>query len=139
MTDRIELTLSKILQTKTYTAIVLGNSEKKFSIYMEPSVGQMAQEFFSNKIPERPKTFDFLSRCFLGLDLKVLRVTLYDIQNTTFYANILLEQQEDELTHLIEVDARPSDSILLALRYNAPIYCVKKVLSETVPYIEPAD
>jgi uncharacterized protein len=139
MTDRIELMLNKILQTKTYTAIVLGNSEKKFSIYMEPNVGQIAQEFFSNKPPERPKTFDFLSRCFLGLDLKVLRVTLYDIQNTTFYANILLEQQEDELIHLIEVDARPSDSILLALRYNAPIYCVRKVLSETVPYIEPID
>lgn len=139
MIDRIELTLTKILQTKTYTAVVLGTEEKKFSIYMEPSVGQVAQEFFSNKSPSRPKTFDFLSRCFLGLDLKVLRVTLYDIQDTTFYANILLEQQEDDLTHLIEIDARPSDSIILALRYNAPIYCVEKVLSQTIPYIESVD
>lgn len=136
MSDLLELTLSKILQTKTYTAVVLKEKEKKFCIYMDPIVGQVAQELFSNSTPPRPQTFDFISRCFLGLDLTVVRVVLYDIQQTTFFAKILLKQKEEELTHYIEIDSRPSDSLILALRYNAPIFCVPKVVNQTVPYID---
>lgn len=136
MTDLIELSLNKILQTKTYTAVVVGTEEKKFSIYMEPIVGQIAQEFFSSKKPLRPQTFDVISRLFLGLNTKVLRVILYDIEESTFFAKVLIEQEEEDLIHLLEVDARPSDSLILALRYNAPIYCSSKVLKETVPYVD---
>lgn len=136
MSDLVEVALIKILQTKTYTVIILGNEHKKFSIYMEPTVGHLAQEFFSNEKAIRPKTFDFIDRVFLGMNTKLLRVVIYDIQESTFFAKLLLEQEEEQLTHLIEIDARPSDSLVLALRSNAPIYCSSKVLEQTVPYID---
>ncbi len=139
MNEVIEISLKKILQTKTYTAVILGSQEKSFCIYMEPIVGQIAQEFFTNEKPKRPQTFDFLDRTFLGLDLTVRRVIISDLQNTTFFSKILLEQQEDVLTHLIEVDARPSDSLVLALRHNAPVFCDTKVFNRVVPYIDNED
>ncbi len=135
MSHYVELSLFKILQTRTYTVLVLAGENKKFAIYMEPYIGQVAQEFFSNEIPERPQTFDFIDRSFLGLNLKVLRVLIYDLKETTYFAKILLEQP-GELTHLIEVEARPSDSLLIALRHRAPIYCSKEVLESTIAYID---
>lgn len=139
MSELLELSLTKILQTKTYTAVVFKEKQKKFCIYMDPMFGQIAQELFSNSTPPRPQTFDFISRSFLGLNLSVVRVVLYDIQQSTFFAKILLRQNEEDLIHYIEIDARPSDSLILALKYNAPIFCVPKVVSQTVPYIEEED
>ncbi|MCH9632282.1 MAG: hypothetical protein S4CHLAM6_06140 [Chlamydiae bacterium] len=116
--------------------IIIGNEEKKFSIYMEPHVGQIAQEFFSNEKPERPQTFDFLDRTFLGLNIKVLRVLIYDLKETTYFSKILYEQEIGGMTHLIEVDARPSDALVLALRHHAPIFCSRDVLEQTIPYVD---
>lgn len=136
MSELIELSLSKILQTRTYTVIVLGSEKKKFSIYTEPHVGQIAQEFFSNEKPERPQTFDCFDRIFLGLNLEVVRMLIYDLQDTTYFAKILFEQEIEGMTHLIEVDARPSDALIMALRHQAPIYCQKDVFDRTLEYID---
>ncbi len=136
MNDLVELSLIKILQTRTYTVLVLGSEDKKFSIYMEPHVGQIAQEFFSNEKQERPQTFDFIDRTFLGLDLKVLRVLIYDLQETTYFAKILFEHESADLTHLVEVEARPSDALVLALRHHAPIFCSRDILEKTIAYVD---
>lgn len=136
MNGLISISLIKILQTKTYTVIVLGNDEKKFPIYMEPLVGQIAQEFFSNEKLPRPQTFDFFDRSFMGLDVKIRRVLLYDIDETIFFAKILIEQQQEKITHLVEIDSRPSDALILALRHNVPIFCEPHVFEEAIAYVE---
>jgi bifunctional DNase/RNase len=134
MNKLLELNLDKILQTRTYTVVVLKAPEKKFSIYMEPHIGQTLQSFFSNEKHERPQTFDFIDQTLLGLEMKVVRVVLYDLHETTFFSKILYHQSGESLDHLIEVDARPSDSLIIALRHNAPIYCTPKLLEETIAY-----
>lgn len=136
MKNLVELSLDKILQTRTYTVVVLKAPEKKFSIYMEPHIGQTLQSFFSHEKHERPQTFDFLDQSFLGLDLKIVRVVLHDIEKTTFFSKILYYQKGEELDNLVEVDARPSDSLIIALRHKAPIYCNQKILDKTVAYEE---
>lgn len=138
MKDLIELNLDKILQTRTYTVVVLNAPEKKFSIYMEPHIGQLLQSFFSHEKPLRPQTHDFIDYSYLGLDLQVLRVVISDLQETTFFTKVLLYQSGEEWHHLVEVDARPSDSLMLALRHQAPIYCSEKVLQQTIEYVEEA-
>lgn len=134
MSQLIELSLDKILQTKTYTVVVLKAPDKKFSIYMEPHIGHTLQAYFSHEKHERPQTFDFLDDTFLGLDLEIVRVVLNDIQETTFFSKILYYQKGGQLDHLVEVDARPSDSLIIALRHKAPIYCSEKIINETLDF-----
>lgn len=80
----------------------------------------------------RPLSHDLMKSIIEALKAKVLRVVINDIYENTFYARIVLEYGGKNL----EIDARPSDSIALALRTNAPIFVSEKIiLEETV--IEP--
>lgn len=74
----------------------------------------------------RPLSHDLMKTIIDALHAKVLRVVIADIQDNTFYAKIILEVN----TNTIEIDARPSDSIALALRTNAPIYVSEKIILE---------
>lgn len=139
MPTLVAVSISKILQTRAYTLIVLAAKEKKFGIYMEPHIGDIAQSFFSNETPERPQTFDFIDRNLLGLEIQVQRVLIYDLQEATYYAKILYEQPQGNLTHLVEVEARPSDALLVALRHHTPIFVTEEVLEKTVEYVDVED
>lgn len=78
------------------------------------------------KSPERPLTHDLMKTLIQGLDAKVSRVVVNDIRNNTYYARIYLEKDNA----IVEVDARPSDSIALALRTAAPLYVADEVFKE---------
>lgn len=77
----------------------------------------------------RPLSHDLMKSIIESLKAKVIRVVIHDIHDNTFFAKVVLEL--DGAT--VEVDARPSDSIALALRTNAPIFVSERiVLEETV-------
>lgn len=78
----------------------------------------------SGEIPQRPMTHDLLRNILMRLDITVDRVVIDDLWHGTFYAKIFLRRGEEE----IEIDARPSDAIALALRFRAPIYMAESVL-----------
>jgi len=67
---------------------------------------------------ERPMTHDLLKIVIDVLGAKVERVEITGIQNDTYFARIVLKRKED----LFFIDARPSDSIALALRAGAPLF-----------------
>uniref|UniRef100_A0A7J3M1P8 Bifunctional nuclease family protein n=1 Tax=Archaeoglobus fulgidus TaxID=2234 RepID=A0A7J3M1P8_ARCFL len=77
-------------------------------------------------LPPRPMTHDLLVDIISKLDAKVEKVIIDDIIDNTFYARIILKRDEKE----IEIDARPSDSIAIALRVFCPIFVDSKVLDE---------
>jgi uncharacterized protein len=58
----------------------------------------------------------------------VERVVINDVDSGTFFARIILQMQNELGRKVIEVDARPSDSIVLALQAKKPILVAKKVL-----------
>lgn len=68
--------------------------------------------------PQRPMTHDLLKSVFTELGSTISHIVINDIQDSTFYARIVVEQG----SHTIEIDARPSDAIALAVRADAPIY-----------------
>ncbi|MCX7643554.1 MAG: bifunctional nuclease family protein [Armatimonadetes bacterium] len=77
-----------------------------------------------NDIPfPRPMTHDLLLSAIKALGGKVERVVITDLRDNTFYATIVLRDEKG----LKELDARPSDSIALALRAKAPIFLSPKV------------
>ena len=80
----------------------------------------------SVKMP-RPLTHDLIAGVFAGLGVKVQKVVVNDLKDDTFYARLYLLQENDLGRNVVEIDARPSDSIVLALQQKRPLYVVQKV------------
>lgn len=77
--------------------------------------------------PPRPMTHDLLKSVVESLGTQVLRVEITRIEAGTFYGLVVLDGPGDSV---IEIDARPSDSIALAVRTGAPIFISQQVLDE---------
>lgn len=136
LTELIQLSFDKIMQTRTYTMIVLGGEGKKFAIYTDPSIGRTLQMFLTGVEKQRPLTHDLIDSILSGFSVRIKQVVIYDLQDTIYFARLFLEQHQDNLRHVVEIDARPSDCITLALMNNVPVFCTKKVLEETIPLEE---
>jgi uncharacterized protein len=76
--------------------------------------------------PPRPMTHDLLKNVILSFDSTVKEVYINDLNEGTFFAQILYEQNGE----VVELDARPSDAIALAIRFGAQIHVDSKVLNE---------
>lgn len=83
--------------------------------------------------PPRPMTHDLLKNFVLSFDTEVKQIFVNNLSEGTFYAQIIYEKENQ----LIELDARPSDAIALAVRFNAPIYVSSEVLKEAGISSEP--
>ena len=76
--------------------------------------------------PQRPMTHDLLKSVFSELGAAIVHILVSDIHDSTFYARIVVEQG----SRTIEIDARPSDAIALAVRTDVPIYVEQHVLDQ---------
>ncbi len=132
LTELISLTFDKIMQTRAYTVVVLGTPEKRFAIYTDPSIGKTLQAFLTGAEKPRPLSHDLMHMIFRALSVRVIQVVINDIQDTIYFARLFLEQEMDGTRHIIEIDARPSDCITLALMTGAPVYCTREVLDRSV-------
>ncbi len=81
----------------------------------------------SKEVLERPLTHDLFVSVLQMLDAPLERVEITDLKDGTFYANLVLERGGVK----IEVDARPSDAMALAVRADAPIFVARKVLEHS--------
>ena len=98
--------------------------------------GRILQMYLTGAERPRPLTHDLMNSVFQGLDIIILQVVIADIQDTVYYARLFLEEQKGDYRHIIEVDARPSDCITLALMNNVPVYCSREVLNKAIPIEE---
>ena len=80
----------------------------------------------------RPLTHDLMLDALTNLDARIDHAVINDVKGTTFFAKLYLKQGD----RMIELDARPSDAIALAIREDAPIYIDERTLDEgSYPYI----
>ena len=77
--------------------------------------------------PPRPLTHDLLRNTIQQLGAKLDRVVISKLEFNTFFAKLVIQTKEGKLE---DVDARPSDSIALALRADAPIFVADDVLTQ---------
>ena len=75
----------------------------------------------------RPQTHDLLIKSMEALGARLIRVEIVSLKGDVFYGNLVLEQSGQT----IEVDARPSDSIALAVRAHVPILVDSDILGES--------
>ncbi len=76
-------------------------------------------------IPPRPMTHDLVKNILDSLNVSLTEVLIYDLVEGTFYAKLIFEDIA------VEIDARPSDAIAIAVRFNIPIYVHSDIMEET--------
>lgn len=142
--DVIEVQVRAVLPLEGSFAVFLGNEEKVFVIYIDESVGTAISMFMRGVSKERPLTHDLVGHILMAFGAKVDRIIINNINGSVFHARLIIsaENQLHTSRKVIELDARPSDSIAMAVQQNAPIFVSKKVwaavedVSDTLAQIE---
>lgn len=131
-TELIPIRFNKILQSRSYTMIILGTEEKQFAIYTNPEVGKNIQIYLTEEHKPRPFTHDLINAILNGLNIKPLQIVINDVEDTIYFARLFLEQTLEGKRHILEIDARPSDCVILSLMNNIPVFCRKEILEKAV-------
>ena len=97
-----------------------------------PEANAIALELQGVK-PERPLSHDLMKLLVTGLGGELRRVVISGLRENTYVAELLIYRGGE----VFEVDARPSDSIALALRMHAPIYSNEDLLDRSGAGAEP--
>lgn len=134
--ELIQIKFDKMTQSSSYTSVVLGTDEKKFAIYTTPQSGKIMQSYLTASKLERPYTHDLMNRIFKGLDIRLKQIVINRLEDTTYFARLFLEQECGETLRIVEIDARPSDCVTLAILHKVPIFCTKEVLEQAIAYQE---
>ena len=127
----VEIKVRAVLPTAAGRAVFLGNEEKAFVIYVDENVGSAITMFMSGAPKERPLTHDLMGHLMTALGARVERVIINDIKTSTYFARLIVSAENElQAKKIIEIDARPSDCIALALAQHAPIYASREVWDE---------
>lgn len=134
--ELVQIFFNKIMQSRAYTVIILGNDEKQFAIYTDPLVGRNLQMLLTKEPHPRPYTHNLIDSIFSGFDIRLKQVVINNIEDTIYFSRLYIEQDVGDQKQILEIDARPSDCLTLALMHNAPVYCRRDILNEAVPVEE---
>ena len=109
--------------------VITDHDEKGFiPILIGPVEAGAISTGLQGKKYERPMTHDLITDMIDKLGAKVERIVIHDLKNETYYARIELSTEDGE----VDVDARPSDAIAIALRTDAPIFVSDKVAARAL-------
>ena len=112
-------------------AIFIGNEQKCFVIHVEPSVGRAIAMSMRGEHNERPLTHELVGLIFSAFDVKVERMVVNELRSNTYFARLILAARNEVHQKMIEIDARPSDCLVLAIQAKAPIFVSQDVWEET--------
>jgi bifunctional DNase/RNase len=116
LVGKMPIVLLKTADGSRYLPIWIGHPEAA-SILMK----------LQNATTPRPMTHDLFVDVLGQLDVRVVRITVTELRENTFYAQITVAQDGQE----VEIDSRPSDAIAIAIRTEAPIFADERVIEES--------
>src|SRR5579871_3418284 len=130
--DVVKVDIRGILPANNSCALFVGNEKKVFVIQVEPQMGAIIGMFIKDTPKERPLTHDLINRVFQGFGINVERVIITDLKNSTYFARLILQQQNELHTErkIVELDARPSDCLALAAAQKKPVFVSAKLFEQ---------
>jgi len=130
MSDMVEVVIDSIRVSLMSQQRIVILREVEADRYLAIWVGVYEAEYLTIALQDveasRPLTYDLFKNVFKELDARILRVEVVDLRDATFYGNVVVEANG----RIINIDARPSDALNLAVRTNVPILVTRKVMDE---------
>lgn len=138
MSDDQELSASIIevkvahlgLDRSTNTPVVIlqeKDGDRVLPIWIGPAEASAIAMEMAGVTFSRPLTHDLLKQVIVGLGADLDRVMITQVKENTYFAELHIRRND----HVIQVDARPSDSIAVALRLEAPIFTLDELLGNS--------
>ena len=137
--DVLPVKIRGILPANSGCALFVGNDEKVFVINVEPQMGSIIGMFLRDQPKERPLTHDLIQSIFKGFNIAVERVVITDLKNSTYFARLILQQNNEVARKIVEIDARPSDCLTIASAQKKPIYVTKALFDQVEDMSEVLD
>lgn len=128
-----KILFSKVIQSSNYSAFILEADKKQFAIYTLPATGLHVESMLTKEV-KRPQTHAFLDTVLTGFEIEIKKVTITDVVDGVYFSKILLSKKGTDREDILEIDARPSDSLLLALKRDTPVFCSQEVLDKSPVY-----
>ena len=128
--DVVPVEIRGILPANSGCAIFVGNEQKVFVIQVEHNMGAIIGMFLRDQPKERPLTHDLMNHIFKGFNITIERVVITELKNSTYFARLILQQQNELGRKIVEIDARPSDCLALATAQKRPLYVSSSLFSQ---------
>lgn len=123
----MEVNIADVSITNVGFALFFKPKDSTTSHVVPIFIGPMETFSISNALdgitPPRPNTHDLMLNVIKEMNGQVLHIVINEIIGNVFYARIVIKHDEQ----IVEIDARPSDSVALAIRIGCPMFMHKKV------------
>ena len=127
----VEVELSKIKIDESRNEQLIVFKEKGGTRFLPLVIGIAEVQAIKLKLsgvqPPRPLTHDLFCRTLESLHVSIEKVCIDRLQSSTFFAKLILKTSDGAT---VDVDARPSDGVALAIRSGAPVYVAEEVLGQ---------
>ena len=124
----IEIKIAALIPTKGGCAVFIGTEQKVIHFFIDLQIGQSINDALSGNMPTRPMTHDLFCGTLNGFGGRMTKMVINNYKDDVFYSRIYWEMENEVLEKkVVEIDARPSDAMALAVRQKVPI-----LISETV-------
>ena len=119
-----------LLPTQAGCAVFLGDGKKSIVFYIEPAIGASINAALAGQASPRPLTHDLLVSAVESLGAEMQDVIISELKEHTYFAKLRIRKEGE----LVEVDARPSDAIAVAVTCDPPlpIYVNEDVLADVL-------
>src|SRR5450759_4786176 len=128
--DVVPVQIRGILPANSGCALFVGNDEKVFVINVEPNMGAIIGMFLRDTPKERPLTHDLIQSIFKGFSINVERVVITELKNSTYFARLILQQNNELARKIVEIDARPSDCLAIATAQKRPMFVAASLFDQ---------
>lgn len=127
----VEVELNKVIVDEKYGEQVIILKEKQGNRMLPIMIGSAEAQAIKFKVsgfnPPRPLTHDLLKNVIKSLDGDLDKIFINKLEDNTFFAKLIIKHNQA----VKEIDARPSDSIALALRAKVPIFVDESIMDKT--------
>lgn len=122
-----EVRIMGLIPSNNGVAVFLGNEEKTFSIHVDHGVGTNIALLLRGEKRPRPLTHDLINHIFQAFQIRVMKIVINDLKDDTYYARLVLMAENEVHKKMVEIDARPSDCLAIALETKSAIHVADKV------------
>lgn len=126
MAELVRVEPIALLPTQAGCAVFLGDGAKSIVFYIDPGVGASINASLSGQLPPRPLTHDLYLLTLQAFGARVSRAVIVRMEQDIYYARLILEAENEIMERkIVELDARPSDCLAIAVRCGAPFFVVR--------------